>query len=89
MVFHEILLRATLTVGGLSNRCGTALNVVNPAFEAFWHNSKTRANFHFVWSPQSTNSGNGGWETHHQVAGFVDRTLYVHLFHAKTNDAKK
>jgi hypothetical protein len=89
MAFHDILLRATLTVGGVSNRGGTALNVVNPAFEAFWHHSKTRANFHFVWSPQSTNSGNGGWETHHQVAVFVDRALYVHLFHAKTNDSKK
>ncbi len=89
MAFHDILLRATLTIGGVSNRGGTALNVVNPAFEAFWHNSKTRANFHFVWSPQSTNSGNGGWETHHQVAVFVDRALYVHLFHAKADDTKQ
>jgi hypothetical protein len=86
---HDVLLRATLTVGGVSNRGGTALNVINPAFEAFWHNSRTRANFHFVWSPQSTNSANGGWETHHQIAIFVDRALYVHLFHAQADDAKK
>lgn len=89
IAFHDILLRATLTVGGVSNRGGTALNVVNPAFEAFLHESKTRANFHFVWSPQSTNSRNGGWETHHQIAIFVDRALFVHLFRARADDAKK
>jgi len=89
IAFHDVLLRATLTVGGVSNRGGTALNVVNPAFEAFLHESKTRANLHLVWSPQSTNSRNGGWETHHQIAIFVDRALFVHLFHAKTDDAKK
>jgi hypothetical protein len=82
IAFHDVLLRATLTVGGVSNRGGTALNVVNPAFEAFLHEPKTRANLHLVWSPQSTNSGNGGWETHHQIAIFVDRALYVHLFRA-------
>jgi hypothetical protein len=73
VAIHTVLVRATLTVGGVSNRGGTALNVINPAFEAFLHNSKTRANFHLVWSPQSTNSRNGGWETHHQIAIFVDR----------------
>ena len=88
MAFHDVLLRATLTIGGVSNRGGTALNVVNPAFEAFWHNSKTRANFHFVWSPQSTNGGTRGWKTHHQLAVFVDRALCVHLFRAKTDSAK-
>jgi hypothetical protein len=84
VAIHGVLVRATLTVGGVSGRSGTALNVVNPAFEAFWHDPKTRANFHFVWSPQSTNSRNGGWETHHQIAFFVDRALYVHLFRAHT-----
>jgi hypothetical protein len=87
IVFHNILMRATLTIGGVSGRAGTALNIVNPAFEAFWHDPKTRANFHFVWSPQSTNSGNGGWETHHQIAFFVDRALYVHLFRARPESA--
>jgi hypothetical protein len=85
VAIHGILVRATLTVGGVSGRRGTALNIVNPAFEAFWHDPKTRANFHFVWSPQSTNSGAGGWETHHQIAFFVDRALYVHLFRARTD----
>jgi hypothetical protein len=89
VALHNVFLRATLTVGGVSGRSGTALNIVNPAFEAFWHDPKTRANFHFVWSPQSTNSGNGGWETHHQVAIFVDRALWVYLFHATKDDASK
>ncbi|MEA2162001.1 MAG: hypothetical protein QOK37_128 [Thermoanaerobaculia bacterium] len=89
IIFRNILMRATLTVGGVSNRGGTALNVVNPAFEAFWHDPTTRANFHLVWSPQSTNSGTGGWETHHQIALFVDRALYVHLFRAHTDKAKE
>jgi hypothetical protein len=89
IAFHDVLLRATLTVGGVSNRGGTALNVVNPAFEAFLHEPKTRANLHLVWSPQSTNSGNGGWETHHQIAIFVDRALYVHLFRAHRDQAKE
>ena len=53
---------------------------IPPGFEAFWHEPKTRANFHLVWNPQSTNSGTGGWETHNQVAFFVDRALYVKLF---------
>jgi hypothetical protein len=87
VAIHSVLVRATLTVGGVSGRRGTALNVVNPAFEAFWHDPKTRANFHLVWSPQSTNSGAGGWETHHQIAFFVDRALYVHLFRARTDSS--
>jgi hypothetical protein len=88
VAIHQILVRATLTVGGVSNRGGTTLNVVNPALEAFWHNPRTGANLHLVWSPQSTNSGTGGWETHHQIAIFVDRT-YVHLFHATPDGTKK
>lgn len=79
MAFRDILLRATLTVGSVSGRGGTALSVISPAFEAFWHEPKTRSNFHLIWNPQSTNSGAGGWETHSQVAFFVDRALYVKL----------
>ena len=54
--------------------------VVNPAFEAFWHHWGTRANLHLVWSPQTTRSGAEGWETHHQIALFVDRALFVKIF---------
>lgn len=75
-----LLLRGTLTIGGVSNRGGTALNVVNPAFEAYWHDRVTRANVHLVWSPQLTNSGTDGWKTNHQIAFFVDRALFVKLF---------
>jgi hypothetical protein len=76
----KILLRSTLTVGGVSNRGVTGLNVVNPMFEAFLHDWRTRANFHLIWSPQATRSRDRGWETQQQVAFFVDRALYVHLF---------
>ena len=55
----------------------TGLNVVNPAFEAFWHDPVTRANLHLVWSPLSTRSGAGGWETHHQIALFADRGIVI------------
>ena len=75
-----LLLRSTLKVGGVSDRGGTAVNVVNPAFEAYWHDRITEANIHVVWSPQATNSGAEGWRTNHQIAVFVDRALLVKLF---------
>jgi hypothetical protein len=77
-----ILVRATLTVGGVTGRGASGLNIVNPAFEAFWHDPKTRANLHLVWSPLAARSGAAGWQTHHQIAFFVDRALYVKLFGA-------
>lgn len=77
---RRLLLRATLTIGGVSNRGGTAVNVVNPAFEAYWQDRVTRANVHLVWSPLLTNSGADGWKTNHQIAFFVDRALFVKLF---------
>jgi hypothetical protein len=80
VVAGPLLLRAMFTLGTVTNRGATGLNVVNPAFEAFWHLRARRANVHLVWSPQSTRSGTGGWETHQQIALFVDRALYVHLF---------
>jgi len=80
VVAGPLILRALLTVGAVTNRGVTGLNIVNPAFEAFWHLQTSRANLHLVWSPQSTRSGTGGWETHQQLALFVDRALFVHLF---------
>jgi hypothetical protein len=76
---RQVFLRPTLTIGGVSHRGGTALNIFNPALELFWHNHLTRANVHLVWSPQSTRSGLEGWRTHHQIALFVDEG-YVKLF---------
>jgi len=84
VVAGPLILRAMLTVGAVSNRGAAGLNIVNPAFEAFWHLTASRVNLHLVWSPQSTRSGNGGWETHQQIALFVDRALYVHLFGRST-----
>ncbi|HEX3579998.1 MAG TPA: hypothetical protein VHY33_15655 [Thermoanaerobaculia bacterium] len=75
-----LLVRATLTAGSISGRGAHGINLLNPAFEAFWHLPASGANLHLVWSPQSTRSGNGGWETHQQIALFVDRALYVKLF---------
>jgi hypothetical protein len=75
----RIVVRSTLAVGGISDRGGTAINLVNPYFEAFLHERHTQANFHLVWSPQWTRSA-AGWETHHQIALFVDRALFVKLF---------
>jgi len=71
-VWDVVLVRALLTVGTVTDRGGTALNVINPAFEAFYHHPKTRVNFHLVYSPQSTRSGTGGWEMQHQIALFAD-----------------
>jgi len=75
-----LLVRATLTIGGVTGRGASGLNIVNPAFEAFWHNAETDINVHLVWSPLAARSGADGWQTHHQIALFVDRALYVHLF---------
>jgi hypothetical protein len=76
----RVLLRPTLAVGGVSGRGGTALNVVHPQFEAFWHDTTTRANLHLIWAPQTIRSGRGGWDTTHEIAFVVDRALVVNLF---------
>jgi|GEM_PF-603121 len=82
-----VLLRATLTVGGVTGRGASGLNIVNPAFEAFWHHSGTDINLHLVWSPLAVRSGAEGWQTHHQIALFVDRALYVKLFRPRSGGA--
>lgn len=84
--YRRVLFRPTLTLGVISGRGATGLNVVHPQFEAFWHDTTTRANLHLVWAPQTIRSGRGGWETTHQIAFFVDRALFVKLF---TNDNRK
>jgi len=75
-----ILVRATLTLAGVTGRGASGLNVVNPAFEAFWHDPKTRMNLHLVWSPLAARSGAEGWQNFHQIAFFVDYAPYVKLF---------
>jgi len=74
-----LLVRATFTVGGVTSRGANGLNIVNPAFEAFWHEPTTDANFHLIWSPLAMRDGKG-WTTHHQIAITVDRALWIHLF---------
>ena len=76
---REILFRTMLTVGGVSDRGGTAINLVNPYFEAFWREQHTSVNIHLVWSPQMMNSGAGGWETQHQVVVFLERAFVFTL----------
>ncbi|HEV7485929.1 MAG TPA: hypothetical protein VGQ65_09620 [Thermoanaerobaculia bacterium] len=75
-----LLVRATLTVGAVTGRGASGLNIINPAFEAFWHHPGTDVNFHLIWSPLAARSGAEGWQTHHQIALFVDRALYVKRF---------
>jgi hypothetical protein len=75
----EILFRPKLTVGMISGRGATGLNLVNPYLEAFWRHGRSKVNFHLVWSPQATRSGEG-WQTNHEVALFADRTLCLIVF---------
>lgn len=75
-----ILVRGTLTLAGVTGRGASGLNIVNPAFEAFWHDPKTRMNLHLVWSPLAARSGAEGWQNFQQIAFFVDYAPYVKLF---------
>jgi hypothetical protein len=76
-----IILRPEVTVGRISNRGGTAINLVNPTFDTSLYESKTRVSLHLIYSPQITNDGAHGWHTTHQIALFADRALFVKLFH--------
>jgi hypothetical protein len=76
---RQVMLRTMLTVGGISGRGGTALNLVSPYFEAFFHHDPSRANVHLVWNPQWTRSGVDR-QAHQQVALFIDYGL-VKLLH--------
>ena len=75
-----VMFRATLAVGGVSERGGTAVNIVHPAFEAFWRPAGSDVAFHLVWTPQSTRSGAERWRTTHQIALFADRALFAKVF---------
>ena len=75
----RVLVLPTLTIGGVTGRGAAGINVVNPQFELLWHEHRTRANLHFVWSPQTMRDGSG-WATNHQVAVFIDRVLFMAMF---------
>lgn len=75
-----VLFRTTLTVGGITHRGTRGVNVIHPHFEAYWRHEKTKANFHLAWSAEGMRSAAEGWRINHQVAIFLDRTLYVKVF---------
>ena len=72
----RILLRPTLTVGGISNRGGSAVNLVSPAVEIFRPFPRSGTNLHLIYSPQWM-AGGGRWSTTHQVALFIDGAVFV------------
>ena len=76
IALRSVLVRGTVTVGGVTGG-GTALNVVNPAVEAYWQERWTRANLHLVLSSLFNNRGAEGWKANHQIAFFIDRALFV------------
>lgn len=78
----RILFRPTLTVGGISNRGGSAVNLVNPAIEIFRPFIRSGANLHVVYSPQWAVGEDERWQTTHQIAVYVDRALFVKVFGA-------
>jgi hypothetical protein len=75
----RILIRPTLTVGGITGRDSSGVNLVNPAIEIFRPFAQTGANLHVIWSPQWTANGND-WKVKHQVAVLIDRALFVKVF---------
>lgn len=75
----KILIRPTLTVGGISNRDSSLVNLVNPAIEIFRPFAHSRANLHVIWSPQWTANGND-WKVKHQVAVLIDSAVFVKVF---------
>jgi hypothetical protein len=77
---RNVLLRATVTLAGVSGRGSNGLNVVNPAFEAFWHDGRSDGNVHLIWSPQTSRDGLRGWHTNHEIALVFDRAIFVHVF---------
>jgi hypothetical protein len=81
VVTKWILFSGRLTVGSISDRAGTAINLVNPKVEASWYHFGTKTTIHLVYSPQFLNSGLEGWRTTHEIALFADRALFVKLFH--------
>jgi hypothetical protein len=81
VAIHDVLfLRPQFTLGGVTGRGATGVNVVNPRLDVSWSPHAIGANFHLIYSPVATRSGAGGWETHHQIALLADRALFVKMF---------
>jgi hypothetical protein len=62
----NVLMRATLTVGAVTGRDASGVNVINPAFEAM-HPMPHDMSVHLIWSPLATRTGQNGWTTHQQL----------------------
>lgn len=75
----RIVIRPTLTVGGISNRGGSAVNLVNPAIEIFRPFARSGANLHVIWSPQWAATAND-WKVTHQVAFLIERAVVFKRF---------
>jgi hypothetical protein len=75
-----VSLMPRFTVGGVSGRGATGLNVVNPQLDVSYYHHGTEANLHLVYSPLATRSGANGWQTRHQIALFADRALFSKVF---------
>lgn len=74
------LVRGEFTVGGISGRGGTGLNLVNPYVEVIWRHERTKVTFRGILSSEWTRSGIEGWQPNHQVALVIDRILFVKNF---------
>jgi hypothetical protein len=72
-----VSLMPRFTVGGVSGRGATGLNVVNPRLDFSYYHHGTEANLHLVYSPLATRSGANGWQTRHQIALLADRALFA------------
>ena len=75
-----LLVRGELTVGGISGRGATGLNLVNPYLETIWRHERTKVTVRAIWSGEWTRSGIEGWQRNHQVALVLDRILFVKMF---------
>jgi len=76
----RIVIRPTLTVGGISNRGRSGVNLVNPAIEIFRPFLRSGANLHVIYSPQWMVRDDECWKTTHQVAVVVDYPVVVKIF---------
>jgi hypothetical protein len=75
-----VSLMPRFTVGGVSGRGATGLNVVNPQLDFSYYHHGTEANLHLIYSPLATRSGANGWQRRHQIALFADRALFAKMF---------
>jgi hypothetical protein len=75
-----LLVRGKFTVGGISGRGATGLNLLNPYLEAIWRHERTKVTVRAIWSGAWTRSGIEGWQRNHQVALVLDRVLFVKTF---------